>query len=141
MHKTIRNIREDRAGVREHVPAVPALVAAEVHAERDDEEQQRGDAEYLSPAEAFGEQLLHVAQAEEAEHESRPRERKDEHEVVPFGHAGHGFEMEQVGEDVGRVGEEEQPGHDEPGEGKAVVAEPGAEQDVAAQRKRDGGQE
>jgi hypothetical protein len=140
MNKPVRNVGQYRAGVGEHVPTVPALVAAEVHAERNDEQQQRGDAEHLSPAEAFGQQRFHVAQAEEAEHESRPGEGKDEHEVVPFRHAGHGFEVEQVGEDVGRVGEEQQPGRHQPGEREAVVAQTRAQQDIAAQRKRDGGE-
>ena len=95
--------------MRDRVPAVEPVNPADVDpgaAEQEDRRQHQ-------PAQDAPVPPLHHALDEEhraeAEHEPRRRERRDHARVVPERHPGRQADVDEVGDDVRRVGEEQQP--------------------------------
>ena len=95
--------------MREHVPAVPAQDAAEVDAEaREAEDGDRSDPGDASTGEAAHDRLDEV-EREEAEQHAGPGRSRDHDDVDPERHHGARDEVLEVGDDVRRVREKQEP--------------------------------
>ena len=106
--------------VKDDVPTVPAQEAPRINSETAERRHDGDEEPAAGPAEAMRDHALHEEEGEETKDQSGHREEQDEDEVRPVVALGFRTEMDEIGEDVGRVRKEEEPAGRRSNEGPAA---------------------
>lgn len=115
INDAVEYVVEESKRVVQDVPAVPAQVAAQVNAEAGQKQEQDRQGGNQAVADVLFEQSFDVHQADEAVHQARPCKGQDDDQVEPDGRGIPHPQMEQIGQDIRRIGKKQQPRGDEYG--------------------------
>jgi len=105
----LQHDRNEAVGIGDHVPGVEAWKAPEVDPDRAEHERAHGDRPADDAPGPRLDDVVHEEQRAQPEGKARGGEGADERGVEPQRCAAYPPEMDEVGEDVRRVGQEEQP--------------------------------
>src|SRR4029453_1044861 len=107
--KPLQHDRNEAVGISDDVPGVEAREAPEIDPDRAEHERTHGDRPADDAPGPRLDDVVHNEQRAQPEGEARGGEGADERGVEPQRRAAYPAEMDEVGEDVRRVGQEEQP--------------------------------
>src|SRR5918999_1460696 len=103
------DVREERLGPDDEIPAVPAQRPSQVDPERAREETRADEPPAPQGAAGTSDDHLHQVDGEEPEEGAGPGEGAEEHQVEPERRVASRSQVDEVGQEVRRVREEEQP--------------------------------
>ncbi len=103
------NVLKDFLWMRQHVPTVPTLETPQVDTQSTQPEREKHEYPAQETAQVEFHQSLHGSQRSNGQEDASPGESGQHKDVVPHGDVIIGREVEEIGNNVRRVGEEEQP--------------------------------
>ncbi len=103
------DVEQQAAGVGDHIPTVPAREAPQVDAKAGQAEYGEGEEPTDPGAGRAAHQRLHQVERDQAQEGAGPGKGDEQDQVIPERNVALRSQVQHVGEDVGRVGEEEQP--------------------------------
>ncbi len=106
-HRTQVIQQDMRTG--QHIPAIPALDAAEVDTETTERQHAEHENPSPQPASSLSHRIMDDPQGDEAQRHTHDCEGREQRRVIPMRHRWMTAQMDQVGDDVGGVWQKQQP--------------------------------